>query len=106
MSQMPLLFIMSRETLLAKIKALEPCMQSYVYELETRCDPSGDVRTIADLREQVQALQVKVEELKPFAQRTVVNESDIDAFWDAINCDNKTYPEAFQILINKVINNG
>lgn len=58
----PLMFIMSKETLLEKINALEPCMRAYIHEIESRCDPSGDIRTIADLREQVRALHLKVEE--------------------------------------------
>lgn len=58
----PLMFIMSKETLLEKINALEPCMRAYIHEIESKCDPSGDIRTIADLREQVRALQLKVEE--------------------------------------------
>jgi hypothetical protein len=33
-----------------------------IMELETRCDPSGDIQTIASLREQVAALQNLLEE--------------------------------------------
>lgn len=31
-------------------------LRQYVYHLETRCDPSGDVQTIASLTEQRDAL--------------------------------------------------
>jgi hypothetical protein len=37
----------------------------YIHDLETRCDESGDVQTIAILREDRDALQQRVEELEP-----------------------------------------
>lgn len=40
----------------AEINALPEHVRRYVYDLETRCDPAGDVQTIASLREQVAGL--------------------------------------------------
>jgi hypothetical protein len=36
----------------------------YIHDLETRCDKSGDVQTIALLREDREALQKHLEELQ------------------------------------------
>ena len=38
-------------------------MRRYIYELRTRCDPSGDIQELADLREQVIALSLLIEEM-------------------------------------------
>jgi hypothetical protein len=41
----------------------------YIHDLETRCDKSGDVQTIALLREHREALQRRVEELEAEVSR-------------------------------------
>ena len=47
-----------------QINALPEKFRRYIHDLETRCDKSGDVQTIALLREDRDALQKRVEELK------------------------------------------
>jgi hypothetical protein len=39
-----------------QIHALPEPVRRYIHDLETKCDPSGDIQTIADLREQRDAL--------------------------------------------------
>ena len=46
------------------INALPEKFRQYIHDLETRCDKSGDVQTIALLREDRDALQRRVEELE------------------------------------------
>jgi hypothetical protein len=46
-----------------EINALPGKFRRYIHDLETRCDKSGDVQTIALLREDREALQKRVEEL-------------------------------------------
>jgi hypothetical protein len=46
----------------AEINALPEKFRQYIHDLETRCDKSGDVQTIAILREDREALQRRVEE--------------------------------------------
>jgi hypothetical protein len=46
-----------------EINALPEKFRRYIEDLETRCDKSGDVQTIALLREDREALQKRVEEL-------------------------------------------
>jgi hypothetical protein len=45
------------------INALPEKFRRYIHDLETRCDKSGDIQTIALLREDREALQCRVEEL-------------------------------------------
>lgn len=40
------------------INALPDPIRHYIHQLETRTDPAGDVRRIAELKDQVEALQV------------------------------------------------
>ena len=47
-----------------EINALPEKFRQYIHDLETRCDKSGDVQTIALLREDRDALQRRVEELE------------------------------------------
>ena len=47
-----------------EINALPEKFRQYIHDLETRCDKSGDVQTIAILREDCDALARQVEELK------------------------------------------
>ena len=47
-----------------EIDALPEKFRHYIRDLETRCDESGDVQTIAILREDRDALQRRVEELE------------------------------------------
>jgi BMFP domain-containing protein YqiC len=48
----------------AEINALPEKVRLYIHDLVTRCDKSGDVQTIALLREDRDALQKRVEELE------------------------------------------
>jgi hypothetical protein len=52
-----------------EINALPETFRQYVHDLETRCDKSGDVQTIALLREDRDALQKRVEELEAEVSR-------------------------------------
>lgn len=47
-----------------EISALPEKVRRYIHDLVSRCDKSGDVRTIALLREDRDALAREVEELK------------------------------------------
>jgi hypothetical protein len=47
-----------------EINALPEKFWQYIHDLETRCDKSGDVQTIALLKEDREALQRRVEELE------------------------------------------
>jgi hypothetical protein len=47
-----------------EIEALPEKFRHYIRDLETRCDKSGDVQTIAILREDRDALQRRVEGLE------------------------------------------
>jgi hypothetical protein len=47
-----------------EINALPEKLRPYIHDLVTRCDKSGDVQTIALLREDRDALQKRVEELE------------------------------------------
>ena len=47
-----------------EINALPEKFRRYIHDLVTRCDKSGDVQTIAILREDRDALQRRVEELE------------------------------------------
>ena len=47
-----------------EINALPEKFRQYIHDLETRCDKSGDVQTIALLKEDREALQRRVEELE------------------------------------------
>ena len=48
-----------------EINALPEKFRRYIHDLVTKCDPTGDVQTIAQLREDREALQMRVEELEP-----------------------------------------
>jgi hypothetical protein len=47
-----------------EINALPETFRKYIRDIETRCDRTGDVQTIALLREDRDALQQRVEELE------------------------------------------
>jgi hypothetical protein len=47
-----------------EINALPEKFRRYIHDIETRCDKTGDVQTIALLREDRDALQRRVEELE------------------------------------------
>jgi|HubBroStandDraft_5_1064220.scaffolds.fasta_scaffold2008989_1 hypothetical protein len=47
-----------------EINALPEKVRQYLHDLVTRCDPGGDVQTIAILREDRDAFQRRVEELE------------------------------------------
>lgn len=47
-----------------EINLLPEKFRRYIHDLETRCDKSGDVQTTALLREDRDALQIRVEELE------------------------------------------
>jgi hypothetical protein len=53
-----------------EINALPKKFRQYIHDLETRCDKSGDVQTIAILREDRDALQRRIEELEAEVKRT------------------------------------
>lgn len=47
-----------------EINALSDRVRYYIHDIETRCDPAGDVQTIASLREQVDGLLAERSELQ------------------------------------------
>jgi hypothetical protein len=47
-----------------EINALPKKFRQYIHDLENRCDKSGDVQTIAILRQDRVALQQRIEELE------------------------------------------
>ncbi len=50
------------------INALPDPVRKYIHDLETRCDPAGDIRELTLLRDQNEALQRKIEELAAHQQ--------------------------------------
>jgi BMFP domain-containing protein YqiC len=54
-----------------EINALPEKFRQYIHDLVTRCDKSGDVQTIAILREDRDALQRRVEELEAELEQSV-----------------------------------
>jgi hypothetical protein len=52
-----------------EINALPEKFRQYIHDLETRCDKSGDVQTIAILREDRDALLKRIEELEAEVDR-------------------------------------
>ena len=46
----------TREPLSARINALPEWARQYIHDIETRCDPAGDIRTITELRDTIRAL--------------------------------------------------
>jgi hypothetical protein len=52
-----------------EVNGLPEKFRRYIHDLETRCDKSGDVQTIALLREDGDALQRRVEELEEWIKR-------------------------------------
>jgi hypothetical protein len=52
-----------------EINALPEKFRQYIHDLVSRCDKSGDVQSIAILREDRNALQKRVEELEEELQR-------------------------------------
>ena len=52
-----------------EINPLPEKFRRYIHDLETRCDKSGGVQTIALLREDREALQKRVEELNAEVSR-------------------------------------
>jgi hypothetical protein len=63
-----------------EFNALSEKFRRYIHDLETRCDKSGDVRTIALLREDREALQKRVEELDAEVSRLRVPDSLLSSF--------------------------
>jgi len=61
-----------------EINALPEKFRQYIHDLETRCDKSGDVQTIALLREDGDALQRRVEELEACLKENVNRTSKPD----------------------------
>jgi hypothetical protein len=59
-----------------EINALPQKFRQYIHDLETRCDKSGDVQTIALLREDRDALQRRVEELEAQIKLMTPNRSE------------------------------
>jgi hypothetical protein len=52
-----------------EINDLPDKFRQYIHDLETRCDKSGDVQTMALLREDRDALQIRIEELEAEVDR-------------------------------------
>ncbi len=53
---------MPEQTLTDQINALPQPLRQYIHDLEARCDPAGDVQTIASLREQLAAAHRQLQE--------------------------------------------
>ena len=45
-------------TLSQKINALPDWLRQYIHDIETKCDPAGDIRTITELRDTIRVFQV------------------------------------------------
>jgi hypothetical protein len=54
----------SADDLNDRINRLPTWARRYIHDLETRADPSGDIRDLADLRDQRDGLVKMVEKLK------------------------------------------
>lgn len=62
---------MSETVTAQEINALPDKIRRYIHDLETRCDPAGEVRERALLKDENEQLRKKVEELLHEAQRDV-----------------------------------
>lgn len=49
-----------------EINALPDRIRAYIHDLETRCDPSGELRELVCRREQVEALSVVIARLRTY----------------------------------------
>jgi hypothetical protein len=58
-----MVWLCSKGSGLKTLRRIYAASRRYIHDLETRCDKSGDVQTIASLREDRKALQKRVEEL-------------------------------------------
>ena len=54
-----------------EIKAFPASLQRYIHDLETRCDPAGDVQQLGLLKDQNEQLQVQVVEQRAERDRLV-----------------------------------
>lgn len=52
----------SEPSLSGKINALPDWARQYIHDIETKCDPAGDVRTITELRDTIRALEAEAAE--------------------------------------------
>lgn len=50
----------SSEELNARINALPDWLRKYIHDIETKCDPAGDIRNLAEARMQIAALLRKL----------------------------------------------
>lgn len=55
---------LERAAWMREAAALPESLRKYIHDLETRCDPSGDVQTIASLKDQRDALEAEVAEVR------------------------------------------
>jgi hypothetical protein len=58
-----MVWLCSKGSGLKTLRRIYAASRRYIHNLETRCDKSGDVQTIALLREDREAVQKRVEEL-------------------------------------------
>ena len=78
----PKQFQISKDKLFHLIEDAPEPLRRYIYQLETRVDPSGDIQEIADLREQREALQVLSEnDLATSLQRIYDSEINVRLSW-------------------------
>ena len=56
-----------------QINSLPEPLRKYIHDLETRCDPAGEVRQLGLLKDQNEQLQAKVAELLERARRVALD---------------------------------
>jgi hypothetical protein len=55
---------LSETNLTRRINGLPRWARQYIHDIETKCDPAGDIRTIAELRDTIRCLEKELKELR------------------------------------------
>ena len=76
----------------ANINALPDPLRRYIHDLETRCDPTGDVQTIHSQREQINGLLKRVRELSTPAESGAGAREDVERVTRALLSAGRDYP--------------
>lgn len=53
-----------RRPISERIESLPRWARQYIHDIETKCDPSGDIRTVTELRDTIRCLEARIRELE------------------------------------------
>jgi BMFP domain-containing protein YqiC len=80
----------------SEVNSLPKRVRSYIHDVETKCDPAGDIRTIGVLRDTVRALEAQIGELE---QQNQELQADNERLNKVIAAD--CYGAMYQAMRNK-----